>query len=116
MDLAGRKLTKLFDHTFQILQNDINAHQVNIDSLNDAGKEVILSESGAQARNTRTKLENLNRNWNDLLYDARDRQHELEKSLKEVTGFNWGKWEDNLYWLYFSPHCQHCYQYAIVFN
>ena len=29
------------------------------------------------------------------------------------------KWEDNLYWLYFSPHFQHCYHYyqcAIVIN
>ena len=57
---------------------------MNIDSLNEVGKEVILGESGAQAKNTRAKLDKLNRNWNDLLSAARDRQKELEKALKEV--------------------------------
>ena len=67
--------------------NDIHAHQASVDSINDAGKEVITSEGGVVATKTRAKLDRLNRDWEDLLGKTKDRQLELEDSLREATSF-----------------------------
>jgi len=40
----------------------------------------------------------------------------MYSKVNDSLNIHVGKWEDNLNWLYFSPHFQHCYQYAIVFN
>ena len=68
--------------------NDIHAHQASVDSINDAGKEVIRSEGGgAVASRTRARLDRLAGDWEALLGKARDRQLELEAALRESQGF-----------------------------
>ena len=67
--------------------NDIQAHQASVDSINDAGKEVIMSEGGAVATKTRAKLDRLNNDWENLLVKTKDRQLELEDSLREAKSF-----------------------------
>ena len=69
----------------QILQNDIAAHQVSVESVNEAGKDVITSEGGAQARLTRHKLDQMNNKWEAVLGKTRDRQLELEDALRDVS-------------------------------
>ena len=66
--------------------NDIGAHQASVDSVNEAGKQVISSEGGAEATSTRQKLDELNNSWDRTLAKMRDRQIELEESLSEVSG------------------------------
>ena len=68
----------------QILQNDINAHQPSVESVNDAGKQVISSEGGADATVTRDKLDAMNSKWDSILAKTRDRQLQLQEALGEV--------------------------------
>ncbi len=70
---------------FQIVENDIHAHQPSVESVNDAGKEVISSEGGAEARDTRRKLDLLNQRWDEVLGKARDRHIELDDALRDVS-------------------------------
>ena len=79
----------------QILQNDIQAHQASVDSVNEAGKQVISSEGGAEATATRNKLDELNTRWEDVLTKMRDKQINLEDSLREGQGF-FGELQDML--------------------
>ena len=74
----------IFFVSLQILQNDVSAHQPSVDSVNEAGKQVIVGEGGAQATSTREKLDLLNQKWEDVLAKTRDRQFELETALREV--------------------------------
>lgn len=67
------------------MMNDIGAHQASVDSVNDAGKEVISSEGGAEATSTRRKLDDLNNMWEKVLTKTRDRQIELQDALREVS-------------------------------
>ena len=69
---------------YQVLQNDVQAHQESLDAVNESGAQVIASESGADATAIRNKLDSLNNQWDDVLTGIRDRQLELEGSLKEV--------------------------------
>ncbi|KAI7690143.1 Dystonin, partial [Sarcoptes scabiei] len=67
----------------KVLLNDINAQQANVDSLNNVGKQLIDSETGTEnARNTRAKLDDLNRRWSDLINKANNRTKDLEDSLQ----------------------------------
>ena len=68
--------------------NDIQAHQSSVDTLNDAGRQIIESDKGSrEASNTQQKLNELNTKWNDLLGAAESRQVELEDALKEAQAF-----------------------------
>lgn len=69
----------------QLIQNDIAAHQANVDSVMEAGKQVISSEAGVEATVTREKLDKLNNKWDTVLAKTRDRQLYLEDSLREVS-------------------------------
>ena len=51
----------------KILHNDIQAHQDSVDSVNEAGQEVIASEGGAEATTTRDKMDELNTRWDHIL-------------------------------------------------
>lgn len=54
--------------TLQVLVNDIQAHQSSVDTLNDAGRQLIESGRGsAEASSTQDKLSLLNKRWRDLL-------------------------------------------------
>jgi ABC-type transporter Mla subunit MlaD len=79
--------------------NDIQAHQTSVDTLNDAGRQIIESGKGtAEASATQEKLSQLNRQWRDLLAKAADRQHELEDALREAQRFH-AEIQDLLSWL-----------------
>jgi ABC-type transporter Mla subunit MlaD len=83
----------------QVLVNDIQAHQTSVDTLNDAGRQIIESGKGtAEASATQEKLSQLNRHWRDLLAKAADRQHELEDALREAQRFH-AEIQDLLSWL-----------------
>ncbi|XP_037953237.1 dystonin isoform X24 [Teleopsis dalmanni] len=83
----------------KVLANDIQAHQNSVDTLNDAGRQLIESEKGSlEASTTQEKLRKLNQEWKTLLQKASDRQHELEESLREAQGFI-AEVQDILGWL-----------------
>ena len=72
----------------KVMVNDIQAHQSSVDTLNDAGRQIIESDKGSrEASNTQQKLNELNTKWNDLLGAAEGRQVELEDALKEAQAF-----------------------------
>lgn len=82
-----------------MLANDIQAHQSSVDTLNDAGRQLIESERGSvEASTTQDKLQTLNKQWRDLLQKAADRQHELEEALHEAQNFT-AEVQDLLGWL-----------------
>merc|ERR550539_518625 len=83
----------------KVIVNDIQAHQSSVDTLNDAGRQIIESGKGSkEAQGTQTKLNELNTKWNDLLAKAENRQGELEDALKEAQAFN-AEIQDMLSWL-----------------
>ncbi|XP_032293273.1 microtubule-actin cross-linking factor 1 isoform X45 [Drosophila virilis] len=83
----------------KVLANDIQAHQNSVDTLNDAGRQLIETEKGSvEASTTQEKLRKLNNEWKQLLQNASDRQHELEESLREAQGYI-AEVQDILGWL-----------------
>ncbi|XP_070505707.1 microtubule-actin cross-linking factor 1 isoform X8 [Chironomus tepperi] len=83
----------------KVLANDIHAHQSSVDTLNDAGRQLIETDRGSlEASTTQEKLKTLNKQWRDLLQKAADRQHELEVSLREAQSFT-AEVQDLLGWL-----------------
>ena len=75
-------------YLFQIIQNDVQAHQPSVESVNEAGKQVITGETGAEATQTRRKLDNMNKKWENVLSRVRDHQFELEEAFQEAKSFN----------------------------
>merc|ERR1719367_2005777 len=72
----------------KVMVNDIQAHQSSVDTLNDAGRQIIESDKGTrEASHIQQKLNELNTKWNDLLGNAESRQVELEDALKEAQAF-----------------------------
>merc|ERR1711963_1195906 len=83
----------------KVMVNDIQAHQSSVDTLNDAGRQIIESGKGSkEASNTQGKLNELNSKWNNLLAKAEGRQGDLEDALKEAQAFN-AEIQDMLSWL-----------------
>ncbi|KAK5647774.1 hypothetical protein RI129_002666 [Pyrocoelia pectoralis] len=83
----------------KVLVNDIQAHQTSIDTLNDAGRQIIESGKGTdEACVTQDKLNVLNTAWRALMQKAADRQRELEIALREAQHFN-AEIQDLLSWL-----------------
>ncbi|XP_050437249.1 dystonin isoform X15 [Adelges cooleyi] len=83
----------------KVLVNDIQAHQSSVDTLNDAGRQLIESSKGsAEANSTQDKLNLLNKSWRDLLQKAADRQLELEDALSDAQRFA-AEIQDLLSWL-----------------
>lgn len=83
----------------KVLANDIQAHQSSVDTLNDAGRQLIETDRGSvEASTTQEKLKKLNNQWKDLLHKASDRQHELEEALRDAQGFV-AEVQDILGWL-----------------
>merc|ERR1719229_352010 len=83
----------------KVMVNDIQAHQSSVDTLNDAGRQIIESEMGSrEAGDTQQKLNELNTKWNNLLGKAEGRQVELEDALREAQAFN-QEIQDMLLWL-----------------
>ena len=68
----------------QIVQNDVHAHNVSIESMNEAGREVMSSEGGRQATATQRKLDRLNESWEAIVAKTHDKKMALEDALREV--------------------------------
>lgn len=83
----------------KVLVNDIQAHQSSVDTLNDAGRQLIEAGKGSdEASTTQDKLSTLNRRWRELLQKAADRQTELEEALRDAHRFA-AEIQDLLSWL-----------------
>lgn len=83
----------------KVLINDIQAHQTSVDTLNDAGRQIIESGEGTdEASVTLDKLNILNTQWRSLMQKAADRQRELEDALADAQHFN-AEIQDLLSWL-----------------
>ncbi|CAH0385015.1 unnamed protein product [Bemisia tabaci] len=83
----------------KVLVNDIQAHQSSVDTLNDAGRQLIESSRGSdEASSTQDRLNKLNKNWRDLLQKAADRQTGLEEALRDAQRFA-AEIQDLLSWL-----------------
>lgn len=105
----------------KVLINDIQAHQTSVDTLNDAGRQIIESGEGIpdhisttnqstnqiilffytgtdEASYTQEKLNTLNMQWRSLMQKAADRQRELEDALTDAQRFN-AEIQDLLSWL-----------------
>ncbi|XP_036218018.2 microtubule-actin cross-linking factor 1 isoform X18 [Bactrocera oleae] len=83
----------------KVIANDIQAHQNSVDTLNDAGRQLIETEKGTlEASTTQEKLRKLNCEWKMLIQKASDRQHELEESLHEAQEYI-AEVQDILGWL-----------------
>lgn len=83
----------------KVLANDIQAHQSSVDTLNDAGRQLIETDRGSvEASTTQEKLKKLNVQWKELLQKAADRQHELEESLRDAQAYV-SEVQDILGWL-----------------
>merc|ERR1719270_2831772 len=83
----------------KVMVNDIQAHQSSVDTLNDAGRQIIETEKGTrEASHIQNKLNELNTKWNELLGNAESRQVELEDALKEAQAFA-QEIQDMLLWL-----------------
>ena len=83
----------------KVIVNDIQAHQSSVDTLNDAGRQIIETEKGSrEASQTQMKLNELNTKWNNLLTKGENRQAKLKDALREAQAFN-QEIQDILMWL-----------------
>ncbi|KAK2708582.1 hypothetical protein QYM36_014249, partial [Artemia franciscana] len=83
----------------KVLVNDIQAHQNSVDTLNDAGRQLVEADRGSDdANRTQQKLTELNKSWTDLVEKSSCRQKELEDALKEAQMFH-ADVQDLLLWL-----------------
>uniref|UniRef100_T1IVF3 Dystonin n=1 Tax=Strigamia maritima TaxID=126957 RepID=T1IVF3_STRMM len=83
----------------KVLVNDMHAHQNSVDTLNDAGRQLIEQDKGSEeSSKTQKKLTELNVRWTELQQCASARQRELEDALKEGQAFN-QEIQDLLLWL-----------------
>ncbi|KAK8374560.1 hypothetical protein O3P69_016548, partial [Scylla paramamosain] len=79
--------------------NDIQAHQSSVDTLNDAGRQLIEADKGSEdASNTQQKLSELNKKWTELQDKANGKQSDLENALREAQIFS-AEIQDLLLWL-----------------
>jgi dystonin len=59
----------------KVLINDIQAHQTSVDTLNDAGRQLVETDKGSDDSNkTQQRLVLLNKKWGDLVEKASIRQ------------------------------------------
>lgn len=83
----------------KVLINDIQAHQTSVDTLNDAGRQLVESDKGSDdANKTQQRLVLLNKKWTDLVEKASNRQKDLEDALREAQAFT-ADIQDLLLWL-----------------
>lgn len=79
----SKNLTECCYLFHQQLQNDIQQHQSMVDSVNDAGLKLVVAgvEDPSQ---TEQKLEDMNRQWDEVLDKSQQHQDSLEDALREV--------------------------------
>ncbi|XP_043207067.1 microtubule-actin cross-linking factor 1-like isoform X6 [Amphibalanus amphitrite] len=83
----------------KVTMNDIQAHQTSVDTLNDAGRQLIEDDrDSADASATHRKLNQLNDRWGELQDKATGKQRELENALRDAQDFM-NEIQDLLFWL-----------------
>ena len=92
------KLLEIEMAKLKILINDAQAHQNSIDTINDAGRKLLDNDSIVDASSTREKLENLNRQWQELQRGISTKERELDDELVEAQNFA-TEMQDILIWL-----------------
>ena len=70
---------------FQVLQNDVLAHQSTVEAVNKAGNDLIESSAGEEASNLQNKLEVLNQRWQNVLEKTEQRKQQLDGALRQVN-------------------------------
>ncbi|XP_073988701.1 dystonin-like protein short stop isoform X27 [Rhodnius prolixus] len=81
----------------KVLMNDMTAHQTSVDTLNDAGRQLIEAGRG-NASTIQTDLDSLNRQWTRVLEKAANKQADLEQALSDVHRFT-TEIQDAVSWL-----------------
>lgn len=64
---------------------ELHSREPLMESVREAGREIIRSEGGAEATATRTKLDEMNRKNDLILHKMVQRRRLLEDSLKDVN-------------------------------
>jgi len=67
-----------------MIKMELDNQQPSIDAVHEAGRAVIKSEGGAEAKKTREKLDTLHHKLELVRAKIRDRKLLLEDSLKDV--------------------------------
>ncbi|XP_078536890.1 microtubule-actin cross-linking factor 1 isoform X2 [Lissotriton helveticus] len=81
-----------------VLKNDVLAHQNTVETVSDAGNELLQSSAGDDASSLRNRLKALSRCWTSVLQKTEEREQQLELALQQAQGF-YGEIEDILQWL-----------------
>ena len=92
------KLLEIEMAKLNILMNDVQAHQSSIDTINDAGRKLLDNDGLLDASATKEKLDNLNRQWQDLQRSVSSKERELDDELVEAQNFA-TEMQDMLTWL-----------------
>lgn len=92
------KLLEIEMAKLKILINDTQAHQNSVDTINDAGRKLLENDSIIDASATKEKLDNLNRQWQDLQRSISSKERELDEELVEAQNFA-TEMQDTLSWL-----------------
>jgi len=71
----------------QMIKMELDNQQPSIEAVYEAGRAIIKSEGGAEAKKTREKLDTLHRKLELVRAKIRDRKLLLDDSLKDVCLF-----------------------------
>lgn len=92
------KLLEIEMAKLKILLNDVQAHQNSIDTINDAGRKLLENDDVIDASSTKEKLDNLNKQWQQLQSSVLEKERELTEELAEAQNFA-TEMQDILVWL-----------------
>ncbi|KAI2655805.1 Microtubule-actin cross-linking factor 1 [Labeo rohita] len=82
----------------KVLRNDVMSHVHTVDSLNQAGRNLMESGAGDVSHVLQTRLEQLNERWEFVRCETERRQLELENNLSQVQDVTM-EIQDLLQWL-----------------
>uniref|UniRef100_A0A671PZA1 Microtubule-actin cross-linking factor 1, isoforms 1/2/3/5-like n=1 Tax=Sinocyclocheilus anshuiensis TaxID=1608454 RepID=A0A671PZA1_9TELE len=82
----------------KVLWNDVMSHVHTVDSLNQAGRNLMESGAGDSSHVLQTRLEQLNERWEFVRCETERRQLELENNLSQVQDVTM-EIQDLLQWL-----------------
>lgn len=69
---------------FKVLRNDVMSHVRTMESVNQAGKNLLEVGSGDSPNGLQARLEELNDSWEFVRCETERRQLELENRLSQV--------------------------------
>ncbi|XP_077061585.1 microtubule-actin cross-linking factor 1, isoforms 6/7 [Siphateles boraxobius] len=82
----------------KVLRNDVMSHVRTVDSLNQAGRNLMESGAGDSSHVLQTRLEQLSERWEFVRCETERRQLELENNLSQVQDVTM-EIQDLLQWL-----------------